>query len=67
MVVLVLPTLVRLAAEWPWFSALGYERVFATRLVAGALLGLAVGGAAFALAAARADLRASAIPTCTGP
>src|SRR6266478_4090968 len=26
--------LVGLLAEWPWFSALGYERVFATRLVA---------------------------------
>src|ERR1700694_791105 len=42
--VLVLPTLVRLAAEWPWFSTLGYGRVFTTRLVAGGLLGL-VGGA----------------------
>src|SRR5881409_914178 len=46
--VLVLPTLVRLAAEWPWFNTLGYGRVFATRLVAGGLLGLVVGGAAFA-------------------
>jgi hypothetical protein len=46
--VLVLPTVVRLAAEWPWFSALGYERVFTTRLVAGGLLGLVVGGVAFA-------------------
>jgi len=45
---LLLPALVRLAAEWPWFSSLGYERVFATRLVAQALLGLVVGGVAFA-------------------
>jgi uncharacterized membrane protein (UPF0182 family) len=46
--VLVLPTLIRLAAEWPWFSSLGYGRVFTTRLVAGGLLGLVVGGVAFA-------------------
>ena len=42
------PWLVRLAAEWLWFQALGYERVFATQLVARALLGLGVGAAAFA-------------------
>jgi hypothetical protein len=46
--VLVLPTLIRLAAEWPWFNSLGYGRVFTTRLVAGGLLGLVVGGVAFA-------------------
>ncbi len=46
--VLILPALVQLLAEWPWFSALGYERVFATRLVAKWLLGLGVGAVAFA-------------------
>ncbi len=46
--VLVLPTLIRLAAEWPWFNAIGYGRVFTTRLLAGGLLGLAVGAIAFA-------------------
>jgi uncharacterized membrane protein (UPF0182 family) len=46
--VLVVPTLVRLAAEWPWFTSLGYGRVFTTRLVAGGLLGLGVGAVAFA-------------------
>jgi hypothetical protein len=46
--VLVLPYLVQLAAEWPWFASLGYERVFATRLVAELSLGLVVGLAAFA-------------------
>ena len=40
--------LVRLLAEWPWFSALGYERVFATRLIGSVLLGLLAGGVAFA-------------------
>ena len=45
---LFLPSLVTLGAEWPWFDALGYERVFATRLVAEALLGVAVGVVAFA-------------------
>jgi hypothetical protein len=40
--------LVRLLAEWPWFSALGYERVFATRLIASLLLGIVTGGVAFA-------------------
>jgi len=48
LLVFVLPTLVRLLAEWPWFSALGYERVFATRIVATTLLGLVTGGLAFA-------------------
>ena len=41
--------LIQLLAEWPWFSALGYERVFATRLIASLLLGIVAGGAAFAL------------------
>src|SRR2546425_2115697 len=41
--------LVGLLAEWPWFSALGYERVFATRLVASFTLGVLAGGGAFAL------------------
>ncbi|MEX2156718.1 MAG: UPF0182 family protein [Gemmatimonadales bacterium] len=40
--------LVRLLAEWPWFSALGYERVFATRLIGSLLLGVLAGGLAFA-------------------
>src|SRR5437868_8157975 len=40
--------LVRLLAEWPWFSALGYERVFATRLIASLLLGVVTGGLSFA-------------------
>src|SRR2546421_7536562 len=40
--------LVGLLAEWPWFSALGYERVFATRLVASFALGVMAGGVAFA-------------------
>ncbi len=40
--------LVGLLAEWPWFSALGYQRVFATRLVASFTLGLLAGGVAFA-------------------
>ena len=48
LVVLVLPTLIRLAAEWPWFQALGYERVFTTRLVASVLLGTSVAVLAFA-------------------
>src|SRR6266852_851349 len=40
--------LVGLLAEWPWFSALGYERVFATRLVASFTLGVLAGGVAVA-------------------
>src|SRR5438309_1632069 len=40
--------IVGLLAEWPWFSALGYERVFATRLVASFTLGVLAGGVAFA-------------------
>lgn len=42
------PVLLRLAAEWPWFTALGYQRVFATRLLAELLLGASVGAIAFA-------------------
>ena len=45
---LFLPVIVRLLAEWPWFGALGYGRVFATRLIVKSLLGLIVGGVAFA-------------------
>ena len=47
-VIVVLPALVQLAAEWPWFATLGYQRVFATRLVAQVLLGGVIGGVAFA-------------------
>ena len=39
--------LIRLLAEWPWFGALGYERVFGTRLLASMLLGIVTGGSAF--------------------
>src|SRR5213596_87377 len=45
---LFLSNLVPLAAEWFWFQALGYERVFTTRLVAEAVLGVGVGGLVFA-------------------
>src|SRR5437667_140260 len=45
---LVLFNLVPLAAEWLWFQALGYERVFTTRLVAELVLGVGVGGLVFA-------------------
>src|SRR2546421_119607 len=45
---LVLFNLAPLAAEWLWFQALGYQRVFTTRLVAEAVLGVAVGGLVFA-------------------
>jgi uncharacterized protein len=45
---LILPSLVTFAAEWPWFEALGYERVYATRLVAKALLGIGASLVAFA-------------------
>src|SRR5260370_15311111 len=40
--------LVPLAADWLWFQALGYERVFTTRLVAALVLGVVVGGVVFA-------------------
>jgi uncharacterized membrane protein (UPF0182 family) len=43
-----LPSLVGLAAEWPWFQAIGFERVFVTQLTAEAALGVTVGLAAFA-------------------
>src|SRR2546421_3302274 len=45
---LLFSNLVPLVAEWLWFQALGYERVFTTRLVAEALLGVGVGGLASA-------------------
>src|SRR3989454_1697187 len=45
---LLFSNLVQLAAEWLWFQALGYERVFTTRLAAEAVLGVAVGGVVFA-------------------
>src|SRR3989449_435453 len=45
---LFLSNLVQLAAEWLWFQALGYERVFTTRLEAEAVLGVGVGGLVFA-------------------
>ncbi len=45
---LFLSNLVPLAAAWFWFQALGYERVFTTRLVAEAVLGIGVGGLVFA-------------------
>src|SRR5256884_4636564 len=40
--------LVGLLAKGPWFSALGYQRVFATRLVASFALGVVAGGVACA-------------------
>ncbi|MGH7521759.1 MAG: UPF0182 family protein [Gemmatimonadales bacterium] len=43
------PTLVRLLAEWPWFSSLGYARVFGTRIIAATLIGIVTGGFAFAV------------------
>jgi len=45
---LLLSNLVPLVAEWLWFQALGYERVFTIRLVAEALLGVGIGGLVFA-------------------
>src|SRR5258707_13611875 len=45
--VLLLSNLVPLAAEWLWFQALGYQRVFTTRLVAEAVLGVGGGGLVF--------------------
>src|SRR3989442_825579 len=45
---LLLFNLVPLAAEWLWFQALGYERVFTTWLLAQAGLGVGVGGLVFA-------------------
>jgi uncharacterized membrane protein (UPF0182 family) len=46
--VFLFPPLVRLLAEWPWFTALGYERVYATRIIGGLLLGVVTGGVALA-------------------
>src|SRR5258707_6228372 len=46
---LLLFNLIPLAAEWLWFQALGYERVFTTRLVAEAVLGVGGGGLVFAV------------------
>ena len=43
-----LPNLIDLAAEWPWFTALGYGRVFTTRLMVKVLLGVGVGCFTFA-------------------
>src|SRR5436190_2096695 len=57
--------LIQLLAEWPWFSALGYERVFATRLIASLLVGIVAGGAAFALL--YADLRFAQRGTVPNP
>ncbi len=48
LLLLLLPNLVTLAAEWPWFTALGYQRVFATRLLAKTILGVGAGVVAFA-------------------
>ena len=48
LLLLFLPALVRLLAEWPWFTALGFERVFTTRLIAKTLLGVMVGGVSLA-------------------
>src|SRR3989440_55484 len=45
---LLLSNLVPLVAQWLWFQALDYERVFTTRLVAEALLGVGIGGLVFA-------------------
>ena len=45
---LLTPVLLRLAAEWPWFTALGYQRVFTTRILAQTVLGAVVGVATFA-------------------
>jgi uncharacterized membrane protein (UPF0182 family) len=42
-----LPSLVRLAADWYWFQATGFESVFLTTLVTKLLLGSAVGLLAF--------------------
>ncbi len=63
LIILVVPTLIRLLAEWPWFQALGYERVFATRIAAKIVLGTAVGAFAFAFLYANMRIaRRGAIP-----
>jgi uncharacterized protein len=48
LLLLILPSLVTFGAEWPWFQALGYQRIYATRLVAKTLLGIGAGVVAFA-------------------
>jgi uncharacterized membrane protein (UPF0182 family) len=48
-VIFLVPTLIRLLAEWPWFQGLGFARVFVTRLTAGAVLGVSVAVVAFAV------------------
>ena len=48
LLLLLLPSLVTFGAEWPWFQALGYQRIYATRLVAKALLGIGASVVAFA-------------------
>src|SRR6266550_3193723 len=74
---LLLFNLVPLAAEWLWFQALGYERVFTTRLVAEAVLGVGVRGLVpnplvvqFSSGATAVDvtrlLRRLALPTALG-
>jgi hypothetical protein len=45
---LFLSPLVRLLAEWPWYTALGYGRVFGTRWLASPLVGVGTGAIAFA-------------------
>lgn len=47
LVLFAFPVLVGLAAEWPWYTSLDFERVFATRLLSKLALGLAVGLTAF--------------------
>lgn len=43
------PPLITLLAEWPWYSSLGFQRVFATRLLGSLLLGSVAAGFAFAV------------------
>ncbi|MDH4038406.1 MAG: UPF0182 family protein [Candidatus Krumholzibacteria bacterium] len=45
--IFLVPALIRLLTEWPWFQGLGFARVFVTRLTAGAVLGLSVAVVAF--------------------
>ena len=46
--VLAMPALVGLGANWLWFSEVGYEVVYGTRLATGGLLFLLIGALAFA-------------------
>jgi uncharacterized membrane protein (UPF0182 family) len=48
LLLLFVPTVLRLLAEWPWFASLGYGRVFATELIAKVLLGVTAAVIAFA-------------------